>query len=152
MFVPPYDVLLRHLGLTREELDKQAQVTIPAKVLKFLLQREVRNADFNEKGYLASNTDVADAIRKKQIASARDHYVSFGYFECRRGATPEVDEGWYVRSHPDAAAALRKKVVTSAVDHYERYGLEEFRPPNEASQDDVYAWKAILAGKPKGKS
>src|SRR5882724_6263382 len=108
MFVPPYDVLLRALGTTRESLTSQSKVLIPVPFLKFLLRFAIEECDINEKEYLAANPDVAEAVRKGLLASGRQHFLSAGYFETRRGATPEVDETWYRKMNPDVTAAIAR--------------------------------------------
>jgi len=148
MLIPPYNAVLRALGTTPQELENQSEITVPSKLLKFLLKIAVVSGDFNENGYLAANPDVATAVRQKMIPSARDHYVTTGYWECRRGATPDVDENWYRKSNPDVAAAIRNKTVTSVSEHYLLTGVEEFRSPNEASNDDCLTWKSLALRKP----
>jgi len=152
MFIPPFNALLRALGTTQQQLDNQTEITIPTRMLKFLLRIAVEAGDFNEKGYLAANPDVATALRQKAIPSARDHYVSTGYWECRRGATPEVDEQWYRKANPDVANAIRNRAVGSASEHYLLTGVEEFRAPNEASSEDCIVWKSLIAGKARVKA
>jgi hypothetical protein len=149
MFVPPYNAVLRAIGTSPEEFPNQVEVTVSAKFFKFLLQFAVEHGDFNEKGYLAANPDVEQALKEKKIASAREHYNKSGYWECRRGATPEVDETWYKKVNPDVSAAIRRKAVASAAEHYLLTGVEEFRPPNEAVQDDVWTWKSLAVRKPR---
>lgn len=145
MFVPPYNALLKALGTTPAELEAREEITIPVGLLKYLLKIAVEKAAFNERGYLTSNPDIAQALRLGQIESARDHYVDHGYFECRRGATPDVDEGWYKKLNPDVAAAIRARSVTSALEHYQAAGVEEFRAPNEAYAEECEAWKKALS-------
>jgi len=152
MFIPPFNALLRALVTTPQELQSQSEITIPTKMLRFLLKIAVEAGDFNEKGYLAANPDVAVALRQRTISSARDHYINTGYWECRRGATPEVDEQWYRKVNPDVASAIRNKTVASASEHYLSTGVEEFRAPNEASNDDCLIWKSLTGPKARAKA
>ena len=62
-----------------------------------MLQLLVAGGSFNEAGYLRENPDVAEAVEAGQIRTARLHYIGFGFFEGRSGATPDVDEAWYRR-------------------------------------------------------
>ena len=78
--------------MTRAEFERSTEVSIPTELFKLLLQVAIANSDFNEKGYLKINPDVADAVKSRAIQDARLHYVGFGFFEGRGGATPEVDE------------------------------------------------------------
>ena len=63
MFVPPFNSLLRAIGITREEFENSAEVVIPTELFKLLLQVTIVNSDFNTVGYLKANPDVAEAIR-----------------------------------------------------------------------------------------
>ena len=70
MFVPPYKALLGALGITAEQLDKQAEVTVSAKSLKLLIKAAVFGSEVDETGYLSANPDVRDALAKRTIAEA----------------------------------------------------------------------------------
>ena len=48
-----------------------------------LMQELLAHADFDEAWYLSTYKDVADAVAQKKIASAREHYLHYGYFEGR---------------------------------------------------------------------
>jgi hypothetical protein len=88
MYIPPYDAVLHNAGTSREELKDAAEVTIPMGLFKFLMQLAVANGDFNEAGYLKANPDVAEAVERGEIESARLHYIGFGYFEGRWALRP----------------------------------------------------------------
>ena len=107
MYVPPFDSLLKAIGLTRAEFERSTEVRIPTELFKLLLQIAIANSDFNTNGYLKTNPDVADAVRNRPIEDARIHYVGFGFFEGRGGATPDVDEAWYLRTYTDVADGVR---------------------------------------------
>ena len=92
MYAPPFDSLLQSIGTTRAEFEHASVVEIPTELFKLLLQVTVASGDFNEVGYLRDNPDIAAAVRSGKVEDARLHYVGFGYFEGRTGATPEVDE------------------------------------------------------------
>ena len=125
MYVPPYDALLSSIGTSRADLEGATEVAIPMGLFRFLVQLAVANGDFNEAGYLKANPDVAEAVRNEEIESARLHYIGFGYFEGRQGATPEVDERWYLRSYPDVGSAVRAGRLASATEHFEIIGASE---------------------------
>jgi hypothetical protein len=141
MYVPHYDAILHAIGTSREELKGKTKIEIPLSLLTFLLQIAVRHGEFNLPGYLAANRDVQDAARKGQIPDPKMHYVSYGFFEGRRGATPAVDESWYRRTYPDIAAAIRKGEITSGSEHFNTIGAEEFRAPSAAYVADATEWK-----------
>ncbi|MGI0013912.1 MAG: hypothetical protein ACREBU_10800, partial [Nitrososphaera sp.] len=104
----------------------------------------VRHGEFNEAGYLAANPDVANAVRSKKIASGKEHYLSAGFFEGRRGALPAVDEAWYQKENPDVALAIRKGKLRSAKEHFNIIGAEEFRAPSREYLSDCSNWKVAL--------
>lgn len=144
MYIPPYDNVLHSIGTSREALQSEANVTVPLKLFRFLLQIAVANGDFNEAGYLAANPDVADAVRSGTIENARLHYIGFGYFEGRKGGTPEVDERWYLRSYPDVASAVKAGRVGSAREHFTMAGAAEWRSPSPHYEADALQWKRAL--------
>ena len=143
MFVPPYKALLGALGITAEQLDKQAEVTVSAKSLKLLIKAAVFGSEVDETGYLSANPDVRDALAKRTITSARQHYIAYGYYESRQGGV-RVDVDWYLKANPDVAAAIRAGKVTSASEHYYSSGAREFRAPNAAALDGCGKWKASI--------
>ena len=143
MFVPPYDAILNALGTSREELEGEEKMSIPTDFLRFLLQRLVETSDFDTTVYLGANPDIADAIRRRRIADAKQHYISYGYLEGRRGAT-KVDESWYLQANPDVADAVRKRMQKSGQDHYNEGGSIEFRTPNKALEEQVKMWATLL--------
>lgn len=144
MYVPPYDAVLHSAGTSREEVQNASEVTIPMGLFKFLMQLAVANGDFNEAGYLAANPDVADAVESGEIDSARLHYIGYGYFEGRLGATPDVDERWYLRANPDVGAAVRAGKLSSAREHFTLAGAGEWRSPSPRYEGDAAQWKRAL--------
>lgn len=150
MIVPHYDAILHALGTSRKAMGEGAQVKIPVSLLNFLLIQALEHAEFNESGYLAANPDVASAVKAKKIASAKQHYVSTGFLEGRRGAMPAVDEAWYAKTNSDVAAAIRSGKLRSAAQHFEMIGAEEFRAPSEEYLESSYQWK-VAVGKARSK-
>jgi hypothetical protein len=144
MYVPPYDAVLASIGTSRAALEAQAEVSIPTPLFRFLMQLAIAHSDFNEAGYLEANPDVAAALRNGTIESARLHYVGFGYFEGRRGATPNVDEGWYLQTYPDVGSAVQNGRIASASEHFSVVGASEGRSPNMRYTQDAEQWKKIL--------
>jgi hypothetical protein len=144
MYVPPFDSLLKAIGLTRAEFEDSTEVVVPKELLRLLLQVTVASSEFNEAGYLRHNPDVAEAIKSAKVEDARLHYVGFGYFESRSGATPEVDEGWYLRTYTDVAAAVASKDVESASEHFRVIGASEGRSPNAFFVPAAEQWKKAI--------
>jgi hypothetical protein len=144
MYVPPLDSLLKAIGLTRTEFESSAEVVIPTELFKLLLQVTVANSDFNMKGYLTTNSDVAEAVRNGSIADARVHYIGFGFFEGRLGATPEVDEAWYLRNYSDVADGVKSKQIPSGSEHFRVVGASEGRSPSAAYSFAAEQWKNAI--------
>src|ERR1017187_780115 len=141
MYIPHYDAILHAIGVSREELKGKTQIQIPLSLFKFLLQNALNHAEFNLAGYLAANRDIQDAAKTGRVPDPKVHYVSFGFFEGRRGATPAVDESWYRRTYPDIAAAVRKGDIASGAEHFDAIGAEEFRAPSAPFVADATEWK-----------
>jgi len=140
MYVPHFEALLKNLGMSREEFASSDQVKVPTSLLRFLLQIALANSDFNETGYRQANPDVDAAAMEGRIESPRLHYIGNGYFEDRKGATPEVDERWYLRTYNDVADAVRSGTVQSAQRHFIQCGAAEMRAPSAMYEPDAVQW------------
>ena len=81
---------------------------------------------FDEGFYLRHNPDVAAAIAEGSIASALQHYESYGAREAR---DPNVlfSESWYRRINEDVDAAVELGDFTNAYEHYLMFGWLELR-------------------------
>jgi hypothetical protein len=146
MYIPHYDAILHAIGTNRTDQNGKSEITIPMSLFKFLLQIAVVHGEFNQAGYLAANRDVQEAIKKGQVRDAKLHYVGFGFFEGRRGATPMVDENWYRRNYADVGAAVRAGSINSAGEHFTTIGAEEFRAPASNYESDASEWKRACRG------
>jgi len=145
MYVPHYDAILHAIDTSREDLKGKMDIKIPLSLFKFLLQNALGHAEFNLPGYLASNRDIHDAAKSGKVPDPKGHYVGFGFFEGRHGATPAVDEAWYRRTYADVGSAIAKGQLSSAAEHFNAIGAEEFRAPSAAFQSDAIAWKRAIA-------
>jgi hypothetical protein len=145
MYVPPFDSLLKAIGLNIADFQNSVEVVVPTELLRLLLQVTVASSEFNEEDYLRDNPDVARAIKSGAVEDARLHYVGFGYFEGRSGATPEVDEAWYLRRYADVAAAVASKAVASAAEHFKVIGASEGRSPSAFYLPAAEQWKKAIA-------
>jgi len=144
MYVPSADSLMSALNASRADLNGDGRVAVPAPLLKLLLQVALAAADFDERGYLGNNPDVAEAIRRGDIESAHMHYIGFGYFEGRHGGEPAVDEKWYLRKYPDVGNAVREGKLKSAAQHFHMTGGGEGRSPNPEQEENAAQWKKAL--------
>lgn len=144
MYMLPLDVLLENLGMSPEEFRSANEVKVPTALLKFLLQAALAQSDFDEKGYLEANPDVAEAVRRGRVRNGRLHYLAGGYFESRQGGHPAVDEAWYLKTYPDVAKAVRAKKVDSGAAHFQAAGAREFRAPSADYVRDAMNWAAFF--------
>lgn len=79
--------------------------------------------------YIGSNPDVAQAIFDGAIATAAEHYVTFGYYEHRMPYRIEVDADWYLAQYADVNEAVTSGAFASAQEHYSLLGYKEGRLP-----------------------
>jgi hypothetical protein len=77
--------------------------------------------------YLEVYRDVFEAVQCGVSASAKDHYVHYGYFEDRLPRHFKVDADWYLAQYPDVADAISSGAVGSPQHHFERDGFREGR-------------------------
>jgi hypothetical protein len=143
MFVIPYK-LLTHLCPVVD-----GKVTIPKKLLDFLLMSLQSQAEFDEDRYLRHNPDVAASIRKGEWATGKQHFAKSGYFEDRGGAGLDVNEVWYGKANADVGRAIKSGDWVSGETHYYTRGMFEWRCPNKETLDDFQFWRdLLLAAKP----
>jgi hypothetical protein len=141
MYVPYYDAILHAIGTSREELKDANEISIPLSLFKFLLRSAVAHSEINLAGYLNSNRDIRDAAKSGRLPDPRKHYVDFGFFEGRRGATPAVDETWYRRTYSDISSAIRTGAIASGAEHFDAIGAAEFRSPSAAYLSETDEWR-----------
>lgn len=79
---------------------------------------------YDEGFYLYNNPDVAEALRRREFRSGREHFERFGAAERRAGS---FSEAFYLRAYPDVRRALRNGRVRSAHEHFVRHGMHEGR-------------------------
>jgi hypothetical protein len=97
--------------------------------LQFCLRGMIERITLDEAWYLRTYPDVAAAIRTKDVASAREHYLLYGYFENRLPYPIKIDERWYIEQYPDIAEAVKREQYRSAQAHFEEVGFSEGRLP-----------------------
>lgn len=83
----------------------------------------------DEQWYLAHYDDVNNAIRDGKVASAKEHYTRFGYYEHRMPYQIDVDDSWYLETYPDVRQSISKRHFSTASDHFEEVGYKEGRLP-----------------------
>ncbi len=85
---------------------------------------------FDEQWYLSAYPDVAEAVRKQTVPSAKDHFLAFGYFENRLPYAMKVDEQWYRSTYRDVREAIAEQRFASCQAHFEQAGYAEGRLPH----------------------
>lgn len=149
-YVPHITLLLRALGLGRDELDAHAMLAVPAAVLRKLLETLAAAQPFDAAFYLERYPDLAEAHRSGRITDLHRHFVEVGYLEGRAGSLPAVDEAFYTRVYPDVAQAIARGDMPSAAEHFLRAGMAEGRVPTVALLDAVDGWFRVLRGDVRG--
>jgi hypothetical protein len=79
--------------------------------------------------YLSTYPDVKEAIGRKVVATPKEHFERYGYFEHRIPYRIQVEEGWYVDQYPDVKEAIAKRTFLSGQTHFEQNGYREGRMP-----------------------
>jgi hypothetical protein len=107
------------------------EISLSVGLFRDLLRFAVVRVRFDERFYLHTYPDVADALANGLFTDAHHHYVEFGYFEDRLPFRVDVDATFYFRAYPDIKTAVADGAVPSAQAHFERYGFQEGRLPRE---------------------
>ena len=145
MYVPPYRVIARELGLASPGSDPSSGGWVNDQFLRFMLRQIVCQLPFSEEAYLNANPDVAEAFKRGDGANAHDHYAEYGYFEEREGAGPKFDEAYYLKNNPDVAVAVKAGEWSAGWAHYRAEGMFEWRSPSAAAERDLQHWRDELA-------
>lgn len=125
-----YRTLLKLAELTDNGTSFGKAVALPHELFRTLLIAALKaKGDFDETFYLAANPDVRDAVRKKELSSAADHYFNTGYFEGKMPKKFVVDEKFYLEQNPDVAKAIKQRKVKSCQLHFDAHGFREGRAP-----------------------
>jgi len=123
--------LVTYSSLTRSVGGAGSFIQVREAKLHDLLRSILPSVEVDEVWYRRRYGDVDEAIRLGHVATARDHYVSTGYFEGRFPRPFVVDERWYVTTYPDVAMAIGTGKLKKAQDHFEAEGYKEGRLPYE---------------------
>ena len=84
--MPSYREITEVLGF--ELVGASDPVSVDPRALLEVIGRFIRQIDVDEDGYRREYPDVAQAIERGEILSARDHFLEFGYFEGRNPTPP----------------------------------------------------------------
>jgi hypothetical protein len=97
--------------------------------LRKLIQHLLHDVEVDEAWYLQTYADVREALTANKIRSAKDHFVTHGYFEGRLPYKIVVDSKYYLDHNPDVAEAIHQGHIKSAQQHYDADGIHEGRLP-----------------------
>jgi hypothetical protein len=126
-FLPPFEEIksLVAFAAIKGELTVSASYTQFTSLVRTLLQ----GIEIDESWYLRQYPDVEEAIRKKVISSAKEHFLNDGYFEGRVPFQIKVDEAWYLEQNPGVADYIARGDLMSAQQHFDENGYREGRKP-----------------------
>ncbi len=133
-YLPPFAKCQTHMNIT--QIRGQSYVAMPHEEMRAMLRALLRHIPVDESWYLQRYPDVAGAIRSGRTKSARDHFITSGYFEGRWPSPIVVDETWYLAEYPEVARAVRDGIVESAQRHFEQNGYKEGRRPWPRDDDE----------------
>ena len=108
---------------------KTPYLAVEKHFLQKCLRPFVQEIRLDEAWYVRQNPDVAEGIRRRLVASAREHYVEHGFYENRMPYDIRVDEPWYLEQYPDVRAAVEREQYASAQAHFYAVGFGEGRLP-----------------------
>jgi len=109
----------------------QTSFQVSAELLQFLLAKLALRVLVDEAFYRARYPDIGEAIEQGQFASARHHYIHYGYREDRMPHRITVDDAFYRTTYPDILQGLRSGRLASAQAHFDNFGFKEGRLPYE---------------------
>jgi hypothetical protein len=125
--LPPFATLLNDRILIIS--DKSRHLAVDQHFFRLCLRPAIERIRFDQDWYLKCYPDVGEAIQKKIVPDAREHYVTYGYFENRLPYEILVNESWYLSQYPDVMDVVRQKHLPSGQVHYVTRGFAEGRIP-----------------------
>ena len=126
-YIPPFETLRRSVEVST--VRGQLRVTVPYDEFLRIIKSLLAAVDVDEAWYLEHHDDVAGAIARGVVSSAREHFAGDGYLEGRLPFPITVDEQWYLEQNPDVAEEVRKGDVASGQAHFDESGYREGRRP-----------------------
>jgi len=92
---------------------------------------------FNESYYVDQNPDVRAALSAGTLASALEHYQTWGEAEGRM-PNPGFDPDFYTTRYTDVATGIANGSIVGALYHFENDGLAEGRQPSVLGFDETW--------------
>jgi hypothetical protein len=128
-YFPPFEVIRRSVDI--QAVRGELRVNMTYEEFVALLRLMISGIEVDEDWYARVYEDIGNAIRTGGIRSARQLFISDGYFEGRLPAPIQVDEAWYLNKYPDVADGIRKGLLVSAQEYFNMDGYKEGRLPFE---------------------
>jgi hypothetical protein len=129
-YILPYSILLKQVGVANGA-DNSDRVELTRDQLLSLIRGLLGAVSVDEAWYKTIYQDVEQAIQSGSVGSAKEHFVSNGYFEGRLPSKVVVDEAFYISKYPDVAEGIGDGEINSAQEHFETHGFSEGRLPFE---------------------
>jgi hypothetical protein len=126
-YLPPFEVLKSFLTISNVKGELMVSCTYENMVQ--MLRRVIAGVEVDEPWYLERYPDIADAIDKGLVQSARLHFVNDGFFEGRSPFPIRVDERYYLSHNAGVAEYVRKGILESGQQHFDENGYAEGRLP-----------------------
>jgi hypothetical protein len=126
-YLPPFEVLKSFLTISN--VKGELMVSCSYENLVQMLRRVISGVEVDERWYLERYPDIADAIEKGFVQSARLHFVNDGFFEGRLPFPIHVDERYYLSQNTGVAEYVRKGMLESGQQHFDENGYAEGRLP-----------------------
>lgn len=126
-YLPPFEVLNSYLTIS--SVKGELMVTCSYENLIQLLRRAIVGIEVDEQWYLKRYPDIAEAIDKGLVQSARLHFISDGYFEGRLPFPINVEERYYLAQNAGIAEYVRKGMLENGQQHFDENGYVEGRLP-----------------------
>jgi len=145
-YFPPYAELSAHL--VKASSGGSGSPGEPSFLLRHMAAELAASTVFDEDYYLRANPDVAMAIANGKLASAREHFVKWGYFEGRAGSEPAFDQSWYLRQYPDLAQAFKRGEARDLRGHFYEYGFAEGRMGTARQFESWQEWQRLFETPP----
>ena len=101
-------------------------VSLPRHLLGQLLDLAF-DGMIDEDWYLTRYPDVAEAVAKGQVSSAREHFTQAGLYEGRVPYEIGIDSNAYLKKHRDVAESVKSGTYTDGKDHFLSSGFAEGR-------------------------
>jgi hypothetical protein len=127
-YVIPFNLLLKQIGIDMP-LSEGERIQLTRDQFQSLIQKLLACVHVDEAWYRSAYKDIDEAIQAGTIVSAKEHFVSDGYFEGRLPGRITVDEAFYISQYPDVAQGIDDGEINSAQEHFETHGFSEGRLP-----------------------